>query len=260
MSVRNRVLITGGETFLGIHIAAALLAEGAEVTLLIRPGAEPRLGNLAQQVRWVAADVWDTASLRGRARGNQMVIHTVGSMTADLAQGLTHHRLNVMSARNVANMCISDGVSAMLLLSAAAAPWMSRSYMRSKRDAEQYLTRIGLNAVIVRAPLLYARDAPRPLFFRGVSALNVPPLSWLGLGRIAPMPVEVLARGIARIAMGMPMRPLYYAPDLRRLNRRDELRGMGAGIMSSEQTLPVTHDSALPFDRVEQVAPSDSTL
>ncbi|MFZ2879566.1 MAG: hypothetical protein WA009_08525, partial [Phototrophicaceae bacterium] len=41
---RRRVLVTGGGSFLGDYIAAALVAEGADVTLLVRPGAEDHLG------------------------------------------------------------------------------------------------------------------------------------------------------------------------------------------------------------------------
>ena len=49
MQPRHRVLVTGGEAFLGLNIASALLAEGAEVTLLVRSGAEDRLGVLANR-------------------------------------------------------------------------------------------------------------------------------------------------------------------------------------------------------------------
>src|SRR6187549_1561343 len=145
MTTNNRrVLVTGGGTFLGDNIAAALLAEGAEVTLLVRPGAEDKLGPLAQRVRWITADVWNPASLRGRARGHASVIHTVGSMIADTAQGSNHHRLNFVSARNVANMCVSDGVPHMTLMSTVRAPWLNNNYLRAKREAETYMEHVGL--------------------------------------------------------------------------------------------------------------------
>src|SRR5438046_1828432 len=83
MTTKARVLVTGGGTFLGDSIAAALLAEGVEVTLLVRPEAEEKIGVLAQRVRTYTADVWDPASLKGRARGHASVIHTVGSLSAD---------------------------------------------------------------------------------------------------------------------------------------------------------------------------------
>ncbi|NWF68322.1 MAG: SDR family oxidoreductase [Chloroflexi bacterium] len=225
-TTNRRVLVTGGGTFLGDNIAAALLAEGAEVTLLVRPGAEDKLGGLAQHVRWATADVWNPASLRGRARGHSSVIHTVGSLIEDTTQGLNHHYLNFVSARNVANMCISDGVPHMVFISGVAAPWTSRAYIRAKREAEVYIGRVGLQASIVRAPLTYVRGRPRPFFFRLMTLLgSVPPLSWLLFGRIAPMPVDLFARGVARLTLERKRsKIIYHAPDLRKRNTRAERR------------------------------------
>lgn len=211
------ILVTGGGTFLGTSIAAALLAEGAAVSLLVRPGAEDRLGLLAQQTRWSTANVWNPASLRGKARNHAAVIHTVGSLNADPAQGLSYHRLNFLSARNVANMCVSDGVGHMILMSAVQAPWISRPYIRSKRAAESYLRRAGLRTSIIRAPLVYVRGSRRPLFYRLMTLLgSIPPLSQLFFGRIAPMPIDLLARGAARIALSSDHpKSVYYPRDLR---------------------------------------------
>lgn len=222
----RRVLVTGGGTFLGDHIAAALLAEGAEVTLLVRPGAEDRLGALGQRARWFTADVWNPASLRGRGRGHGIVIHTVGSMTADPARGLTHNWLNFVSARNVANMCVSDGVGRIVLLSAARAPWINRHYLRAKREAEAYMSRVGLRATIIRAPVAYVRGQPRHPFYWLMTLLGSTPIvSWFGFGRVAPLPIDMLARGVARIALEEKhARTIYYAADLRRRNTAREAR------------------------------------
>lgn len=257
VSKRNRVLITGGGTFLGINLASALLAEGAEVTLILREGNEDRLGPLESRVRWLTANVWDVASLKGRARGHGTVIHTVGSMTADPARGLTYHRLNVVSARNVANMCVSDGVAHMVLMSAVGAPWISRRYVNTKRDAESYLRRVGLQSSIVRAPLTYVRGTERPIFYRLMTLLgNVPPLSWTPLGNIAPMPLDILARGVARIALDPPTsQRMVYARELRQLNTRNERRGIvdmddeDEGILLDDTSPPVEmlDDDATPF-------------
>lgn len=223
-SNKPRILITGGGTFLGDSIAAALLAEGADVTMIVRSGAEVNLGPLAQRVRWWHADIWDTASMRGRGRGHQMVIHTIGSLTADPTRGLSHHRLNFVSARNAATMCISDGVPELMLISTVRAPWINRRYMRSKREAEGYLGRVGVQGTIIRAPLVYTRGGNRPPFFTLMTLLGqVPPFRWLAPGRVAPMPVDVLARGVARIALDPERKKqIYYAGDLRRRNRRAE--------------------------------------
>jgi uncharacterized protein YbjT (DUF2867 family) len=245
---RNQILITGGDTILGMSIAAALVTEGASVTVIIREGAEVKLGKLADKVRWSSGDMWDIASLRGRARGHGTVIHTVGSMSEDHTQGLSYSRLNAVSARNAANMCISDGVPHFVLLSAATAPWLKGQYIQSKREAEAYVRKIGLKTSIIRAPIVYERGSGRPLFFRLTSALGVlPPLSWMGAAKLAPMAIDVLARGVARIAM-QPIQQtrIYHAGDLRRLNSRQELRGNFAPV--EQESSPV--EDILPFESV----------
>lgn len=248
------ILVTGGGTFLGDNIASALLAEGADVTLLVRPGAEDRLGPLATRTRWHIADVWDTASLRGRARNHSAVIHTVGSMTADPAQGLSHHRLNFLSARNVANMCVGDGVPRLVLMSSVASPWVNRSYIKSKREAENYLTRIGLKSSIIRAPIVYMRGHPRPLFYQLMTLLgSIPPISWFWFGRVAPMPIELLARGVARIALETdPDKTIYYARDLRKRVKRSEIRQSSDTI---EYYLPQSNPQSNPYDMLDEDLP-----
>jgi len=216
------VLVTGGGTFIGDLVTAALVLEGAAVTVLVRPGSEDRpsvlLQTLGDRVRLVTADVWESSSLKGRARGQDVVIHTVGGLNADPIIGLTHHWLNFVSARNVANLCVSAGVPRLILLSTASAPWLVAEYVKAKREAEAYLERVGLKAAIIRAPLIYPRGGRRnPLFALLTLAGSLPPLRWLGLRRSAPMPADILARGVARLALEPRFdKTIYYAGDLRR--------------------------------------------
>ena len=251
MAAKDRILVTGGGTFLGDSIAAALLAEGVEVTLLVRPGAEDKLGSLTQRARWYVADVWDPASLKGRARGHTAVIHTVGSLKDDPAHGLTYQWLNFVSARNVANMCVSSGVPHLVLLSSVRAPWINGQYIAAKREAEAYIPRVGLRSTIIRAPIAYVRGARRRPFYWLMSLLGgIPPLSWLWFRRAAPMPVDVLARGVARITLEPRQHDaIFYARDLRRRNNRRELRrGIAEGevqLKRREPFYPVNEDT--PF-------------
>jgi uncharacterized protein YbjT (DUF2867 family) len=249
----NRVLVTGGGTYLGINIAAALLAEGADVTLILREGTEHRLGSMERRVRWYTADVWDVASLKGRARGHGTVIHTVGSMVSDPTQGFTYHRLNVVSARNAASMCVSDGVPHFVLMSTVAAPWISRRYVRAKRDAEDAVKRMGIQVSVIRAPVTFIRGARRPLFYKLMTFLGrIPPLSWTYPGSAAPMPLDILARGVARIALNPPGEHRnYHAQHLRRLNKRDEIRGN----LPAMQPFEAPAEDTLPFETLDEDTP-----
>jgi hypothetical protein len=81
---------------------------------------------------------------------------------------------------------------------------------------------------------------------------SIPPLSWTHMGRIAPMPLDVMARGIARIAKNPPEQTrIYYAGHLRRLNKRAELRGH----VPSMKTFEALDDTAVPFDILEGETP-----
>ncbi|MCY4146920.1 MAG: NAD(P)H-binding protein [Chloroflexi bacterium] len=243
------ILVTGGGSFLGDYIAVALLAEGAPVSLLAQPGAEDKLGQLARHTRWSPADVWKPGSLRGKARGHAAVIHTIGSLTDDPARGASFERLNLVSTRNVANMCISDGVERLIFISGSRAPWLKRGYIPSKRAAEAYLRRSGLRTTIVRAPLLYARDQDRALFFRLLTRLGrLPPLAQLGLGNAAPLAVDLLARGVAQLALADSYdNAIVYAGELQELARRATAPIAEASPGFASRELGDAPDEDLPF-------------
>src|SRR5690606_21287518 len=106
----NRIFVTGGASFLGLRVVAALIEQGADVTVLVRPENEDKLGALRRHVRLVSGNVWDRASLKGRSRGHGAVVHLVGSIHAQPERGLTFQQLNLVSARNAISMAVSDGV------------------------------------------------------------------------------------------------------------------------------------------------------
>lgn len=218
----NRVFVTGGTSFLGLRVVAALIELGADVTVLVRPESEDKLGALRRHVRLVSGNVWDRASLKGRSRGQGAVVHLVGSIHAQPERGLTFQQLNLVSARNAISMAVGDGVPYFVLLSAVSKPvGVPAEYLYSKREAEDYLRGSGLTWAIVRAPLLFDAAQRRSAPFKVMSAVGGLPLLRLLLGRRAPLPVEVAARGIAHLALQeeLPRSERVYAGDLRRLGR-----------------------------------------
>jgi nucleoside-diphosphate-sugar epimerase len=221
---RRRILVVGGTGFLGYRVVVALLEAGADVSALVQPERDGLLQAISNRIRIIHADVWNKGSLKGRARGHQTVVHLIGSARANPARGQTHQQINLISARNVTAMAVSDGVPRMILLSAAMRPWeLASEYILSKRDAEDYLQKSGLEWTIVRAPALYP---PGRLGLGVLSALGtIFPLS-LFLGHIMPLSVDIAARGIAQLANNPTVfkNHIIHAQQLRHLARASQRR------------------------------------
>lgn len=258
----NKVFVTGGTSFAGLHVIRALVEAGADVTVLVLPEHEEKLGPLRRHVRMVPGDVWNPASLKGRARGHGAVIHLVGSVRAQPERGLTFHQLNLVSARNVISMAVSDGVPYLLLLSAAhRPPGVSIEYLRSKREAEEYLRNSGLRWAIVRAPVLFDRMQRGGGFFAFLSRVGALPFLRVFFGRRAPLPVDILARGLARAALQeeLPRDRMLYAGDLRRLarvRRERRIRGPRNDPPRDRRREPPLEDE-VPFGWLPPMPPGD---
>ncbi len=256
----NRVFVTGGTSFIGLRTVAALIDAGADVTVLVRPDHEERLGALRRHIRLVSGDVWNIASLKGRSRGHGVVIHLVGSVRAQPERGLTFQQLNLVSARNAIGMAVSDGVPYFILLSAAYKPaGVSYEYVRSKREAEEYLRNSGLRWGIVRAPMVFERAQRGGSFFAAVSAIGGLPVVRVLFGRRAPLLVDIAARGLSQIALqeDLPRSRIYYAGDLRRLGRPSKIKAAPEPHPAAPPGAPSGDNDEIPFGWLPGPPPSD---
>lgn len=217
-----RILVTGATGFLGYRVVAALLAADLPVTVLVRREGRDKLSALSGQLTLVDGDEWNRGSLKGQARRQHVVVHLVGSLHSDPKRGLTYQQINLVSARNIIGMAVSDGVPHFVLLSVATLPGMlPADYVRSKRDAEEYLQNSGLQWTVLRLPPLYLPSQKRPLL-TGISTFGaLPPLRWV-VGRYMPLNVAVAGQGIAALSQDADAYAgqFVYANDIRRLARQ----------------------------------------
>lgn len=93
-----KILVTGGTGFLGRNVVERLVADGHEVTVLVRPTSS-RTG-FPDAVRFAVGDVTEPASLRAAAHGHDAVLHGA-ALVKIAAPGDAFDRINVQGLENV---------------------------------------------------------------------------------------------------------------------------------------------------------------
>jgi NAD dependent epimerase/dehydratase len=113
----RRVLVTGGEGFIGSHLVERLVHEGAEVRTLVQYNAFGRFGWLDPavhgEVRVVPGDVRDAGRVREAVEGCEVVFHLAAliGIPYSYVAPESYVQVNVLGTQNVALACRQAGVS-----------------------------------------------------------------------------------------------------------------------------------------------------
>jgi dihydroflavonol-4-reductase len=163
------VLVTGGTGFVGANLVRELLAEGASVRVLARPGGDRRaLDGLGVEI--VEGDLGDPASLRRAVARAAVVFHAAADYRLWAPNPQSLYRTNVDGTRAILHAALDAGVKRIVYTSTVGALGlpgdgtpgtedtpvsladMVGPYKRSKFLAEQValeLARVGAPVVIV---------------------------------------------------------------------------------------------------------------
>lgn len=197
-----KALITGGNGFIGSHLAEELVRQGTQVrrTARYRPGAESSPGD------WVRGDVRDAGAMQTACAGCDVVFHLAAKVhaIADFQQGDSEYRsINVEGTRTVLEAASRSGAECFVFFSSVKAmgegevqvldetfPERPESeYGRSKLEAERLVHRLGnewgMRTVCLRLPLVYGVGCGGNLI-RMISAIDrgiFPPPPKLGHAR-----------------------------------------------------------------------------
>ena len=184
-----RVFLTGGTGFIGAHLVNALLAQGSQVTCLVRsPAKAAGLG--ARGVRLVRGDLEARTALREGAAGADVVIHLAGLIAARTARELI--AANRDGTANVLEAAAAHPPGRFLFVSSIAAagptvpgqpldesapPHPVTPYGASKLEAETLVRSATFPWTIVRPPVVYGeRDRATLGIFRLANRVLVPVL------------------------------------------------------------------------------------
>lgn len=212
----GRALLTGGSGFVGGHVARALLARGARLRCLVRPGGRP--GNLeGLDVEPAEGDVLHFPSLRDAVRGCDAVFHCAADYRLWAPDPSEIYRTNVQGTRNVLRAAAEAGVGRVVHTSSVGA--LGRARGGSPADEETPVRLEEMVGHYNRSKFLAERAADA-WAERGLPVLVVNPSAPVGELDVRPTPT---GRVIVDFLAGRI--PAYVETGLNLIDVRDVAEG-----------------------------------
>lgn len=125
-------LVTGGTGIVGAHVLDALLAQGAEVRALLRPGSDASIVERLlshyhadgaarfRRIHWVEGDLFDTDALRAAMRGVRHLHHCAALVSFDPRDRDELLHINAQGTANVVDAALESGVGRLCHVSSTA--------------------------------------------------------------------------------------------------------------------------------------------
>lgn len=160
----KRLLIVGGNGYVGSAIARQAIALGAHVSSVSKSGVPKSKQPWNDKVTWIAGDALHPHTFEKHLIDADAVVHTVGTL---VDTSLTHFRnpgdqgtyenLNRDTAKAVGNYLNNLGGKKMVYFSASQGARFTQRYLESKRQAEEHLLNLThLRVSILRPGFIYS--------------------------------------------------------------------------------------------------------
>jgi dihydroflavonol-4-reductase len=177
-------LVTGGTGFVGANVVRELLADGATVRVLARPGGDRRaLAGLAVEI--VEGDVLDGASLRRAARGVETVFHVAADYRLWARDPRVLFRTNVDGTRSMLEAATEAGARRIVYTSTVGALGIPRDGTPGRED-----TPVSRTDMVgpYKASKFLAEEVARAMATAGAPVVIVNPSAPVGPWDVKPTP------------------------------------------------------------------------
>ncbi|KAK7351332.1 hypothetical protein VNO77_10700 [Canavalia gladiata] len=212
----ERLLVLGGNGFVGSHICREALGRGLSVASLSRSGKSSLHDSWASNVAWYKGNLLSTDSLKEALNGVTAVISCVGGFGSNSYM----YKINGTANINAIRAASDQGVKRFVYISAAGfgvVNYLLRGYYEGKKAAEtELLTRFPYGGVILRPGFIYGTrsvgsmkiplgvvGSPLEMVFQHAKPLNQIPL----VGPLFTPPVNVTA--VAQVAVRAATDPVF---------------------------------------------------
>ncbi len=181
-----RVLVTGGDGFIGRNLCAELVERGHEVTALSRHPSD----ELPPGVETATGDVTSYASIEAAFEGRDAVVNLVALSPLFEPSGGSrmHDVVHRQGTENVVRAAKERGVPRLVQLSALGAdPNGPTAYIRAKGRAEEIVRESGLEWTIFRPSVVFGDGGEFISFTKKLAPPYVTPLPGGGKTRFQPI-------------------------------------------------------------------------
>ena len=149
-----RVAVFGGTGFVGSYVIEALLDEGHEPSLLVRPGNREKLPR-GVDCRVVDGEVDTPSAVRATLEGCDALVYLVGILREFPRRGITFDRLHYRGVVDVVQAARDTGASRLLLMSANGVRPDGTPYQSTKFRAEEHAGSSGLDVTVFRPSVIF---------------------------------------------------------------------------------------------------------
>jgi len=182
------ILIAGGTGFVGSSFTRRFIAEGHQVTLLVRPGSERKIEpveNLSTtKTDYQNPDISIPADL-------DAVVNCIGIIREFPSKGITFEKVHCETVKFLVDMAKRNGINRFLQVSAlGTGPDAKTKYFQTKYRAEQLLRDSGLRVTVFRPSIIYGPGDEFINMFAGMLR-KFPAMPVIGSGKYRLQPVYV---------------------------------------------------------------------
>lgn len=191
-----RVLVTGGEGFLGSHLIPRLLSRGHLVRATFHDPEGPGR-RAAPGIDWRSLDLTGDRETEGLAEGCDVIVHLAGLFVA--SGRLTLARVHGTGTRHLICEGERAGVERMVYVSVLGARPGDAGYFGTKFDAETAVLSSSIPSVILRPSVIYGPgDRFTASIVKMLDRLPVFPLPGSGRFRLQPLAVEDMVDALSQ--------------------------------------------------------------
>lgn len=212
----EKLLVLGGNGFVGSHVCREALDRGLSVASLSRSGRSSLHDSWASNVTWYKGNLLSTDSLKEALDGVTAVISCVGGFGSNSYM----YKINGTANINAIRAAADQGVKKFVYISAAdfgVVNYLLQGYYEGKKAAEtELLTRFPYGGVILRPGFIYGTrsvgsvklplgviGSPLEMVLQHAKSLNQIPL----VGPLLTPPVNVTS--VAKVAVRAATDPVF---------------------------------------------------